>query len=195
MVGPLAVEGDAEVRPAFATDAGRFAALYDRYGPVLYRYACQRVGEQVAEDVVADTFLAAFQGRGSYDPRRAEVRPWLFGIMTRKLARYYRAEKARYRAVERAGAEPVQDGSADEIAARVTAGAVRAELARALGRLSVGDRDVLLLIAWCDFSYEEVAAALGIPLGTVRSRLNRARRLVRGAFGGTDPTVDPGEDG
>jgi RNA polymerase sigma factor (sigma-70 family) len=77
------------------------------------------------------------------------------------------------------------------VAAQVTAAAVRARLSAALSRLSRGDRDVLLLVAWCDFSYEEVAAALGIPLGTVRSRLNRARRKVRDALGGIDPTIDP----
>jgi RNA polymerase sigma factor (sigma-70 family) len=70
----------------------------------------------------------------------------------------------------------------------VTAAAIQRELAGALAGLSRGDRDVLLLVAWADFSYGEVAAALGIPVGTVRSRLNRARRKVREALGGQDPT-------
>jgi RNA polymerase sigma-70 factor (ECF subfamily) len=140
---------------------------------------------------VADTFLAALQGRARYDPGHADARPWLFGILTRKLARHYRAEKARHRAFARSASETVAESPADRVAAQVTAAAVRARLSAAIGRLSQGDRDVLLLVAWCDFSYDEVAAALGIPLGTVRSRLNRARRKVRDALGGIDPTLDP----
>lgn len=183
---------DAELMDGSPTDADRFAALYGRYSAALYRYAFQRVGEQVAEDVVADTFLAAFAQRAAYDPGRADVRPWLFGILTRKLARHFRAEKSHYRAILRASAEATIEGPADRVAAMVAAGAVRKPLVAALARLSAGDRDVLLLVAWCDFSYDEVAAALDIPVGTVRSRLNRARRKVRDALGGTDPTATGG---
>jgi RNA polymerase sigma-70 factor (ECF subfamily) len=182
---------DAGALPASDADAAFLAALYDRHAAQLYRYASQRVGEQAAEDLVADTFLAALQGRARYDPAHADARPWLFGILTRKLARHYRAEKARHRAFARSASETVADSPADRVAAQVTAAAVRARLSAAIGRLSQGDRDVLLLVAWCDFSYDEVAAALGIPLGTVRSRLNRARRKVRDALGGIDPTLDP----
>jgi RNA polymerase sigma factor (sigma-70 family) len=182
---------DAEALPVSPTDAAFFAALYDRHAAQLYRYASQRVGEQTAEDLVADTFLAAFQGRARYDPGQVDARPWLFGILTRKLARHHRAEQARHRAFARSAPETVAESPDDRVAAQVTAAAVRARLSAALSRLSQGDRDVLLLVAWCDFSYEEVAAALGIPLGTVRSRLNRARRKVRDALGGIDPTIDP----
>jgi RNA polymerase sigma-70 factor (ECF subfamily) len=189
-VTAVTVGSDAEASAASQTDPQGFAALYDRHAAQLYRYAYQRVGEQTAEDVVADTFLAAFQQRESYDASRADARPWLFGILTRKLARHYRTEKARYRALARSTPETVQDGPAERVAAQVTAQTIRAPLAQALRRLSEGDRDVLLLIAWCDFSYDEVAAALDIPLGTVRSRLNRARRKIREALGGVDPTID-----
>ncbi|MEV4642330.1 RNA polymerase sigma factor [Actinoplanes sp. NPDC049548] len=179
---------DAEPSVAPPLDADGFAALYEAHAAALYRYAYQRVGEQTAQDVVADTFLAAFRQREAYDVRRAPVRPWLFGILTRKLARHYRTEKARYRALARTAADAVQDGPADAVAARASADAVRAPLAKALRRLSQADRDVLLLIAWCDLTYEEVATALDVPIGTVRSRLHRARRKVRDALGGTDPT-------
>jgi RNA polymerase sigma-70 factor (ECF subfamily) len=91
------------------------------------------------------------------------------------------------RAFARAGADPAVDGHADRIDNRVSAAAVQRDLAAALAGLSAGDRDVLLLVAWADLSYEETAAALDIPLGTVRSRLNRARRKVREALGGQNP--------
>lgn len=186
-VTPSAVDADTEALLASRTDAKRFAALYDSYAAMLYRYAYQRVGEQTAQDVVADTFLAAFQQRSDYDQRRADARPWLFGILTRKLARHHRTERARYRATARTARESFVDGPAERVAARVTAEAQRAALADAIGRLSAGDREVLLLVAWGDLRYDEVAAALDIPLGTVRSRLNRARRKVRGVLGDTDP--------
>jgi RNA polymerase sigma factor (sigma-70 family) len=168
-----------------------FSALYDRYAGQLHRYAFQRVGAQHAEDLVAETFLAAFAQRSSYDADRAEVRPWLFGILVRKLARHHRAEMQRYRAFARSAPEPsAVDGPADRVAARVAAGAMRTPLVRALSRLSSGDRDVLLLIAWGELTYEEVSRALDIPVGTVRSRLNRARRQVREVIGDADPTSD-----
>jgi RNA polymerase sigma factor (sigma-70 family) len=189
-----AAEMDAAVIHASWDDSDRFAALYDRYAGQLYRYAYQRVGAQAAEDVVAETFLAAFQRRRSDDLTRPDARPWLFGILTRKLARHHRTEKAGYRARSRSAPHEVVDGPAERVAAQVTAGAARAQLAAALAGLSAGDRDVLLLVAWGELSYDEVATALRIPLGTVRSRLNRARRKVREALGGVDPTHDMEED-
>jgi RNA polymerase sigma factor (sigma-70 family) len=193
MVMPMAVDPDAVVIEASWSDPDRFAALYDRYAAQLYRYAYQRVGSQHAEDVVADTFLAAFGQRGSYDVSRADARPWLFGILTRKLARHHRTERADYRAMSRTVSDQSVEGPADQVATRVAADAVRAPLAAALAGLAGGDRDVLLLIAWGELSYDEVATALGIPIGTVRSRLNRARRKVRAALGGTNPMDDAGD--
>jgi RNA polymerase sigma factor (sigma-70 family) len=165
----------------------RFAVLYDRYAAALHRYAGRRVGDDVADDVVAATFLAAFRGRERYDQERASARPWLFGILTKEIARRHRTENARFRALGRAWSDPPADGLADRVAADVSAQAARGALARALARLSPSERGVLLLIAWGDLSYDETAQALGIPLGTVRSRLNRARRKVREALGGTNP--------
>ncbi|GAA3297519.1 RNA polymerase sigma factor [Dactylosporangium vinaceum] len=164
-------------------DPRHFAVLYDRYAAQLYRYAHRRVGPEPAEDAVAETFLAAFQRRHRYDPGRPSARPWLFGILTRELAHRHRAESARYRALARAGADEVQPGFAERVDAAVSAQALHGPLAGALARLSRGDRDVLLLIAWGDCSHDEVAETLGIRLGTVRSRLHRARKQIRAALG------------
>jgi RNA polymerase sigma factor (sigma-70 family) len=167
----------------------QFAVLYDRYATALHRYAGRRVGDQVADDLVAATFLAAFRARQRYDLARASARPWLFGILTKEIARRHRTEKARFRALERAWSDRPADGLADQVAADVSAQAARGPLAAALACLSPAERGVLLLIAWGDLSYDEAAQALGIPVGTVRSRLNRARRKVREALGGTNPTA------
>ncbi len=192
---PLTGSGasDAELIEASLLDSDLFSTLYDRHAGQLYRYAYRRVGPDVAEDVVADTFLAAFRHRDRYDPARLDARPWLFGIVTKEISRHHRKEKARYRAMNRVAGELPTDGLAERVADGVTAQAVRGELANALAKLSAGDRDVLLLVAWGGLEYAEVAEALRIPVGTVRSRLNRARRKVRAALGGSNPTT-LGED-
>lgn len=189
-----AVRGDATDAAVIETsghDAEQFAVIYQRYAAQLYRYAYRRLGPRFAEDVVADTFLAAFRRRAAYDLSRPDARPWLFGIVTREIARRRRAEEARYRAMARSGnddrADSFADSFADDVTASVAAQATRAAMAEALRGLPAGDRDVLLLVAWNGFSYEEVAETLGIKLGTVRSRLHRARRRVRAALGDTNP--------
>ncbi len=98
------------------------------------------------------------------------------------------------RALARTGVDPIAETWSDRVEDRVTAQAARAPLAAALADLSVRDRHVLLLVAWADLSYLEVAEALDIPVGTVRSRLNRARKKLRSVLG-TNPMVagDPAE--
>lgn len=172
---------DAEVIEASWHTPDEFGALHDRHLGALYRYAYQRVGP-AAEDVVADTFLAAFSQRDRFDLARVTALPWLFGILTHRIARWSRAEKAHYRAYARAAQAPVAEAMAERVAAQVSAQAMRGQLAEALCRLRQGDRDVLLLTAWGQLSYDEVAEALDIPVGTVASRLNRARRKVREAL-------------
>jgi RNA polymerase sigma-70 factor (ECF subfamily) len=185
----VAATNDAAIIEASCGDPDRFAALYQRYAVEVHRYAYRRIGPQQADDVVAETFLTAFRRRASYDPAAANARPWLYGIATREISRHRRTERARYRALIRIGGEPPVDVLADQVAADVSARAVRAELAGAIALLAPGDRDVLLLYAWAGLKYEEIADALRIPVGTVRSRLNRVRRKVRGALGDIDPTA------
>jgi RNA polymerase sigma factor (sigma-70 family) len=181
--------GDAVIVAASLADPERFSVLYDRYAAMLYRYAARRVGAADAEDAVAATFLAAFAARRRYDLGRADARPWLFGILTKELARRRRAEVARFRALGRAWPAQPAGGHEDQVAAQVSAQSARGALAAALAGLAPDERGVLLLIAWGELSYAEAAEGLGVPVGTVRSRLNRARRKVRQALGGSDPTI------
>ncbi|MFC5834313.1 RNA polymerase sigma factor [Nonomuraea insulae] len=188
MITQPAVKGaDSELVSASWTEPEAFAQLFDRYSAMLYRYVSQRLGPGPAEDLVGETFLVAFSRRRSYDLAYQDARPWLFGILTKLISRHRRTEAARYRALLRAPVDSEVESPADRVAAGVTAQAVRSELAGALAALSAKDRDVLLLIAWGDLTYEEAARALGIPIGTVRSRLNRGRRKVRAALGDANP--------
>ncbi|MER5422665.1 RNA polymerase sigma factor [Streptosporangium roseum] len=184
---PTTLTHDSELLRESRTHPEVFAALFDRYSGMLYRYVSRRLGPEVAEDLVGETFLIAFARRAHYDPAYTDARPWLFGITTKLVSRHRRTEGVRYRALQRSPTEETVESPADQVAAGVTAQALRPALAGALAGLSSKDRDVLLLIAWGDLSYEEVALALGIPVGTVRSRLNRARRKVRAALGDTNP--------
>lgn len=181
-------ESDAWYVKASLADRSLFTVLYDRHGAALYRYAYGRVGADAVDDVVSETFLAAFRRRHRYDVSRLDARPWLFGILTKEISHYRRRERAHYRAVARCDPVEVVPDLAEQAVAAAAAHALRAPLARALADLPSRDRDVLLLIAWGGLSYEETAHAIGIPVGTVRSRLNRARRKVSSALGGDDPT-------
>ncbi|MFF0728873.1 RNA polymerase sigma factor [Streptomyces sp. NPDC004134] len=182
-------ESDASIVARSRTEPEAFAAVFDRYATDVHRYAARRLGDEAADDIMAETFTTAFRLRDRFDPERGEVRPWLFGIATHLVSRHRRAEARRFRALSRLPAPAETDEPlADRVAARATADGVRRELATALAGLSTALRDVLLLVAWADLTYEEAAQALGVPVGTVRSRLHRARRRLRkelGAGGGT----------
>jgi RNA polymerase sigma factor (sigma-70 family) len=161
--------------------AVEFGRLFDDHSRPLHRYLARRVGADAAHDLVSETFLVALNRRHSYDPRRGEVRSWLYGIATNLLRRQVRQEIRGLRAIARsAGAAVDRTASHDSrVADRVDAAAMAARLAGALARLSEGDRDVLLLTCWAGLDANEVADALGIPAGTVRSRLHRVRKWLR----------------
>ncbi|GAA3805650.1 RNA polymerase sigma factor [Sphaerisporangium flaviroseum] len=180
---------DAELIRRSWDDPALFAALFDRHAPHLHRYVTRRLGDALSDDIVADTFLAAFRRRKGYDVTRRDARPWLYGIAANLIGKHRRTEVRCYRALARVGVDAVAETYAERVEARVSAAAAHRALAGALAKLSTGDREVLLLIAWADLSYEEVADALGIAVGTVRSRLHRARKQTRTALGGVDPTA------
>ncbi|WP_241834688.1 RNA polymerase sigma factor [Pseudofrankia asymbiotica] len=167
-----------------------FAELFDRHAPTIHRYLARRAGRQVADDLVASTFLVAFERRASYDPERPDSRPWLYGIASNLLSRFHRDEERMLRAYARTGVDPTGDDGMERALDRVDAAAAGRALAAAVAELSPADRDVLLLFAWASLSYAEIAEAVGVPLGTVRSRLNRARRHLRSALGTGGDAVD-----
>jgi RNA polymerase sigma-70 factor (ECF subfamily) len=173
-------------------DSDQFAVIYDRYVGEVYRYVAGRLGRDVAEDLAAETFLIAFRKRDRFDPALGRVRPWLYGIATTLVGQHRRQETRRYRALARAGRRVLNsvESHDDRVADAVTAEQLGRQLAGALADLGHGDRDVLLLVAISELSHQEVALALGIPYGTVGSRLNRARRALREALGEADPTLD-----
>jgi RNA polymerase sigma factor (sigma-70 family) len=169
-----------------------FGVLFDRHASAISRYVARRLGPDAAEDLVAETFLVAFRRRGRYDGAHADARPWLYGIATRLIGQHRRDEVRFWRAIARTGVDAAAAPIADQVTDRVAAQAASRELAAAVARLSPAQRDVLLLVA-SGLGYQEAGQALGVPAGTVSSRLVRARRKVREALGAQDPTR-PGED-
>jgi RNA polymerase sigma-70 factor (ECF subfamily) len=179
---------DSEAIRASLTDPERFADIFHRHWDEIYRYVVRRLGPEAAEDVGSETFTVAFRSRGRYDLNRADVRPWLYGIATNLIGQHRRAERRRHQVLARADAQWASASFDDGSDARVTAELLGPRIASVLASLSAADRDLLLLIAWADLSYEEAAEALDLPMGTVRSRLHRVRKKIRRAFGGIDPT-------
>ena len=168
------------IRKSGATPAA-FAELYDRYARAVFRYAAGRVGQDHAEDIMSETFLVAFDRRESFDVTVEDARPWLFGIATTLMRKHSRVEAKAWKGLIAAGAAAVSVDEIEAIGSRIDAEAAVKAIAKALRKMPARDRDALLLYAWADLDYEGVAKALEIPVGTVRSRLNRARRTLRAA--------------
>ena len=144
-----------------------FETLFEDQFDAIYGYLARRVGPDIARDLAAETFTRAYAARKRFDAERGEPRAWLFGIANNLLRHHYRDEERRLRAFARVEL-PARDATPEEPA-----------VAEALSVLSREERDVLLLFAWADLSYEQIADALRTPIGTVRSRLNRARTRMR----------------
>ncbi|WP_200904443.1 RNA polymerase sigma factor [Streptomyces yangpuensis] len=166
-----------------AGDPDAYAELFDSYSRTLYNHAFRMTGDwAVAEDVMSAAFMEAWRLRGTVDPEGGSLRPWLLGITT-NLARNHCRSNRRFRAAAAAaaaaaGAVAVPD-HADEVAGRLDD---RQQIAATLARLSAlrgPEREVLLLCLCEGLEYAEAARVLGIPVGTVRSRLSRARTKLR----------------
>jgi RNA polymerase sigma factor (sigma-70 family) len=173
---------DAQLLAQASREPELFGIVFDRHFATIHRYLERRVGRSAADELSGEVFLIAFEQRRRFRPVHESALPWLYGVATnlmlkrsRSVARGARA-LARLEVASRNGHPDELEGSEE----RLSATAARKRLLEALADLPSGDRDVVVLVAWEDLSYEEVAAVLDIPLGTVRSRLNRARRMLRG---------------
>lgn len=175
---------------ASAATPADFAAIFDRHFDAVHAYLQRRIGRDLADELAAQTFLVAFDGRARYDSSQPSARPWLFGIATNLLRRHHRDELRQLRAYARSAADPILDAF-DGVEARIDASSMRRELVDALTRVPAEELDALLLFAWADFSYAEIGQALEIPTGTVRSRLSRARARIRTALEVEPAAVQP----
>jgi RNA polymerase sigma factor (sigma-70 family) len=170
---------DADVIGASVGEPSRFELIFDRHHDAIWGYLDRRAGRALADELTAETFLRAFASREGYDIAYRDARPWLYGIATNLLRKHARAEERRRRAYVRAAEPDRTGGGLDGAEARADAAALGPVVAAALARLQAPDRDSLLLLALTDLDYAGIAIAMGAPVGTVRSRLHRARRHLR----------------
>jgi RNA polymerase sigma-70 factor (ECF subfamily) len=171
---------DADLVAASLHDPQQFALLFDRHARAVHRYVASRARHGDVDDVVSETFLTAYRKRARYDRAFDDARPWLLGIATNVLRHHHRSEGRRLTRLRAVAHSPDPEiDPAESVAAAVDNASEIDRVARALARLDDRYRDVLLLAASADLSYEEIARALGIPVGTVRSRLARGRHRLR----------------
>lgn len=156
-------------------DDRAFAWLYERYASKIYNYLFRRLADwSEAEDLTAVVFLEAFQRRDSAIVVEGSLLPWLYGIATNVLRNRRRAHWRHRRLVAALAGEPSSDAAPD-LHGRVEAAEQMRSVLKRIGRLPRQQQDVIALCLWSGLSYEEAAAALHVPVGTVRSRLSRAR--------------------
>jgi len=155
-----------------------FGLIYDRHAGALLRFLGRRASAKVAEGLLGELFRIAFEGRRRFDASRPSALPWLYGIGANLLAKQRRAEARWLRASARMAARldaADRRASASALDARV----LFPRVAHAIDGLPDNEREALLLFAWEELSYQSMAEALDVPIGTVRSRLSRARARLR----------------
>jgi RNA polymerase sigma factor (sigma-70 family) len=174
----MSMPSDAEVIGRSLGEPETFGLIYDRHAATLLRFLGRRAGANVAEGLVGELFRIAFERRKTFDASRSSALPWLYGIGSNLLLKHRRGEARRLRASAQMAVAPA---AADRRAraAALDARLLFSRVADAIETLPDGERQALLLFAWEDLSYQSVAEALELPVGTVRSRLNRARTHLR----------------
>jgi len=155
-----------------------FGAIFDRHFDRIHGYLQRQVGTDLADDLASQTFLVAFDRRTSFDLAHESARPWLFGIAANMVRHHLREVRRRLGAYARVGVDAALDAF-DGVEERVDAAALRPSLETALAELPKEELETMLLYAWAELTYSEIAEALAVPVGTVRSRLNRTRERLR----------------
>lgn len=163
-------------------DEKLFEEAFDQNYELIYRYLRRRVRSELAADLTAETFFVALRDLDKFDPAVGSIRGWLFGIATNHLRRQARSEVRELRAYALSGVDPVAADPMAEADERVDAEKLHRNMAIGLASLNDDDRDALLLLCWGELSYPEIADAQSVALGTVKSRIARARRQLRASL-------------
>jgi len=176
---PTSTDGELILASRAAPEA--FATIFERHFTTIHRYLARRVGTDLADDLAAQVFTIAFARRHVFRDGVADARPWLYGIATNLVRNHRRSEYRLLGAMARLGADAAPRHDATGVEEQAVDDP---RVARALADLDVDQRDVLLLHAWGELTHAEIALSLGIPQGTVASRLARGRQRLRDALSG-----------
>lgn len=182
---------------ASRVDPRAFAGVFDRHAPTLLQYLVRRVGISEAEGLLGELFRIAFESRSRFDLSRTDARPWLYGIAANLVMKHHRGRARHDRALGRLAL--MRPGHSEvSFDNRVVNADANSQLLKAvveaIDELPNIDREAVLLYAWQGLSYAEIAEALEIPTGTVRSRLSRVRLMLRelaNTFGEEPDTTHP----
>jgi RNA polymerase sigma factor (sigma-70 family) len=169
-------------RQTLAGSADAFGVLFDRHARAVYNFCFRRTASwSQAEDLTSEVFLVAWRRRREvvFSAESRSLLPWLLGVALHLARNRWRADRRARRALTRLDASAHEADFSDEVIARIADERQMAALLSVLGRLPRHERDVIALCAWADLSYDDCALALGVPVGTVRSRLSRARTHLR----------------
>jgi RNA polymerase sigma factor (sigma-70 family) len=180
----MSLEPDASVLRRSLDQPDCFALLFDRHFTEVHRYLRRRLGDDLAAELAAETFLQAFRSRRTFIGGEASVLAWLYGIAANLVRMNHRAEERRLRAYARAARSlPSTYEPAIAVEDRLDAETLAPALALALAGLSPALREVLVLHAWAELSHEEIAEALDCSGAAVRTRLSRARSQLAAGLG------------
>jgi len=176
-------------------DSDAFSLLFDEYSRAVYNLAFRLTGSwSIAEEAVSLTFLEAWRLRASVDPEGGSLRPWLLGIAVNVNRNMTRAARRHQAALSRLSPPPPVPDFADDLAGQLDDARELLRVLAAVCRLRADERHVIALCVWFELDYAAAAQALGVPAGTVRSRLSRARRKLRKlAADGAAPVGPDGE--
>jgi RNA polymerase sigma factor (sigma-70 family) len=184
-MGSCAADGnsDAELITRSMTDPKCFAPLFERHAVAVHRFLAAKANSVDVEDLVSETFVTAFSSRSHFDTSHPGALPWLFGIANNVLRHHWRSESRRQSRLRRV--VPLKDVAdpAEQLVEHLAGMARESGFAKAFASLSEHQRETLILIGDLGLSYEDAALALGVPIGTIRSRMNRARSRLRELLG------------
>lgn len=166
---------DSALIGASITEPEQFAEIFRRHRDAVAGYLYRRGGVGARDDLLGEVFTVAFAGRARFDQRYDSARPWLLGIATNLMHRRWRGETRRRSMLRRVPVEAEGVDDAEAVLAHLSAQGARPELVSMLRALTSAQRDLLVMWAWEQLSYAEIAQALDIPIGTVRSRIHRLR--------------------
>jgi RNA polymerase sigma factor (sigma-70 family) len=170
------LQSDARILRDSVSDPAIFSCVYERHLGAVARYVARRTGAELTEDLTAEVFVRAFRKRAAFRDDHESALPWLLGIANNLIADSRRAERRRLEALQRLA-------TVTPVSSETRLGVLAPELVGELLRLPPADRDTLLLVVWGELSYAEAATALEVPIGTIRSRIARARQRLGAAIG------------
>ena len=178
-----------------AGDPDAFSMLFDEHSRAVYNLAFRLTSNwSTAEEAVSLTFLEAWRLRASVKLEGGSLRPWLLGIAINVNRNMSRAARRHQAALSRLPPPPAVPDFADELAGQLDDACQLRRVLAVFDMLRADERDVIALCVWSELDYAAAAQALGVPTGTVRSRLSRARRKLRKLAADCDDPVGPGRE-